>query len=146
MCEIDGTLRFFQRRFSRRPRRFRRIPFDALGEASTRGRRGPGPRRTKGAKTMRFMVIVKGGEETEGGALPDEATLAAMTKYNEELAKAGVLLDLAGLQPTSKGARVTFSQSKPTVTDGPFAEAKELIAGYWLIDVRSKDEAIEWVK
>jgi hypothetical protein len=95
---------------------------------------------------MRFLLMVKGSEETEGGALPDDATLTAMTKFNEELAKAGVLLDLSGLKPTSEGARVDFSKGKPKVTDGPFAEAKEVVAGYWLIDVSSKAEAIEWVK
>jgi len=95
---------------------------------------------------MRFLVIVKANEESEAGAIPDEAMLAVMGKYNEELAKAGVLLDLSGLQPTSKGARVAFSGTKRTVIDGPFTEAKELVAGYWLIQVKSKAEAIEWVK
>jgi hypothetical protein len=95
---------------------------------------------------MRFMMIVKSNKESEAGALPDEKMLAAMGKYNEELMKAGALLDLAGLQPTSKGARVTFSQRKPKVTDGPFAEAKELVGGYWLVQMKSKAEAIEWAK
>jgi hypothetical protein len=95
---------------------------------------------------MRFLVMVKATEESEAGAMPDENSLAAMGRYNEELAKAGALLDGAGLHPTSKGARVTFSGGKPTVTDGPFAEAKELVAGYWLIQVKSKDEAVEWIK
>ena len=95
---------------------------------------------------MRFMVIVKGNEVTEAGTLPDEQMLSEMTKYNEELAKAGVLLDLSGLKPTSEGARVKFDGSKRTVVDGPFTEAKEIVAGYWLIQTRSKDEAIEWVK
>ena len=95
---------------------------------------------------MRFMVLVKSNEEAEAGVMPSEEILAEMMKYNEELARAGVMLDGSGLQPTSKGARVAFSGGKPTVTDGPFTEAKELIAGYWLIQVRSKEEAVEWVK
>jgi hypothetical protein len=92
------------------------------------------------------MVLVKATEESEAGVLPDEEALAAMGQYNEELAKAGVMLDGAGLQPSSKGARVRFSGGKRTVIDGPFTEAKELIAGYWVIQVKSKEEAIEWVK
>jgi hypothetical protein len=95
---------------------------------------------------MRFMVIVKATEESEAGVLPDEKLLAEMGRYNEELVKAGVMLAGEGLHPSSKGARVRFSGDKRTVVDGPFAETKELIAGYWLIQVRSKEEAIEWVK
>ena len=95
---------------------------------------------------MRFMMIVKANKDTEAGVMPDEKLLAAMMKYNEELAKAGALLDLSGLQPSSKGARIKFSGGKRTVIDGPFAETKELIAGYWLIQVKSKEEAIEWAK
>jgi hypothetical protein len=95
---------------------------------------------------MRFMMIVKGNKETEAGVMPSEELLAAMTKYNEELAKAGVLLDLAGLQPTSKGARIRFSGGKRTVIDGPFTEAKEIIAGYWVIQVKSRAEALEWAR
>jgi hypothetical protein len=95
---------------------------------------------------MRFMVIVKADKNSEAGALPTERLLAEMGKYNEELAKAGVLLAAEGLQPSSKGARVRFSGSKRTVIDGPFSETKELIAGFWLIQVKSKEEAIEWVK
>jgi len=95
---------------------------------------------------MRFMVIVKADKTSEAGALPDEKLLADMTKYNEELVKAGVLLAAEGLQPSSKGARVRFSGNKRTVVDGPFAETKELIAGFWLFQVKSKEEAIEWVK
>jgi len=96
---------------------------------------------------MRFMMIVKANQESEAGAMPDEKALAAMGKYNEELAKAGVLLDLAGLTPTSHGARIRFSGGgKRAVIDGPFTEAKELVAGYWLIQVKSRDEAIEWAK
>ena len=96
---------------------------------------------------MRFMVIVKANKDSEAGVLPDQKTLAAMGKYNEELVKAGVMLAGEGLQASSKGARVKFSPGgKPTVIDGPFTELKELIAGFWLIDVKSKEEAIEWVK
>ena len=95
---------------------------------------------------MRFMILVKADKNSEAGVLPDEKLLAAMMKYNEELAKAGVLLAADGLQPSSKGARVKFSGDKRTVIDGPFAETKELIAGFWLWQVKSKEEAIEWVK
>jgi hypothetical protein len=95
---------------------------------------------------MRFMVIVKADKNSEAGVLPDEKLLAEMGKYNEELVKAGVLLAAEGLQPSSKGARVKFSGAKRTVIDGPFTETKELIAGFWLIQVKSKEEAIEWVK
>jgi hypothetical protein len=92
------------------------------------------------------MVMVKANKDSEAGVMPEQKLLAAMGKYNEELVKAGVLLAAEGLHPSSKGARVKFSGDKRTVTDGPFTEAKELIAGFWLIDVKSKDEAIEWVK
>ncbi|HVT14903.1 MAG TPA: YciI family protein [Thermoanaerobaculia bacterium] len=95
---------------------------------------------------MRFMILVKADKNTEAGVLPSEKLLAEMGKYNEELVKAGVLLAAEGLQPSSKGARVKFSGAQRTVTDGPFTEAKELIAGFWLIQVKSKEEAIEWVK
>ena len=95
---------------------------------------------------MRFMILVKATKNSEAGVLPDEKLLTAMGKYNEELAKAGVLLAAEGLQPSSKGARVKFSGDKRTVIDGPFAETKELIAGFWLWRVKSKAEAIEWVK
>ena len=95
---------------------------------------------------MRFMVMVKANKDSEAGVLPDEKLLAEMGKYNEELVKAGVLLAAEGLQPSSKGARVRFSGTKRTVIDGPFSETKELIAGFWLIQVKSKEEAIEWVK
>jgi hypothetical protein len=95
---------------------------------------------------MRFMVIVKADKSSEAGILPDQNLLAEMGKYNEELVKAGVLLAGEGLHPSSKGARVRFSGSKRTVIEGPFSETKELIAGFWLIQVKSKDEAIEWVK
>jgi hypothetical protein len=95
---------------------------------------------------MRFMVMVKADKNTEAGALPDEKLLTEMGKFNEELAKAGVLLAGEGLHPSSKGVRVHFSGAKRTVIDGPFAETKELVAGYWLWKVKSKEEAIEWVK
>ncbi len=95
---------------------------------------------------MRVMVLIKGNEESEAGVLPDAKFLAEMTKYNEELVKAGVMLAGEGLQPSSKGKRVKFSGGKTTVVDGPFTEAKELIAGFWLWQVRSMEEAVEWVK
>ena len=95
---------------------------------------------------MRFMLIRKADKDTEAGALPSEELLTAMLKYNEELVRAGVMLQGEGLQASSKGARVKFSGGKPTVIDGPFTEAKELIAGFTMIQVRSKEEAIEWVK
>jgi hypothetical protein len=95
---------------------------------------------------MRFMVMIKANEDTEAGVLPSEELLTEMGKYNEELVKAGVLLAGEGLQPSSKGARVRFSGAERTVIDGPFTETKELIAGFWLIQVTSKEEAIEWVK
>src|SRR6516164_7517803 len=95
---------------------------------------------------MRFMVIVKATKNSEAGVLPSEKLLAEMGKFNEDLIKAGVLLAAEGLQASSKGARVRFSGEKRTVIDGPFAETKELIAGFWLWQVKSKEEAIEWVK
>src|SRR5262245_19491365 len=95
---------------------------------------------------MRFMILVKADENSEAAVLPDEKLLTEMGKFNEELLKAGVLIAGEGLQPSSKGARVRFSGEKRTVIDGPFAEAKELIAGFWLWQVGSKEEAIEWVK
>ena len=95
---------------------------------------------------MRFMMIVKATKDSEAGNLPSDKLLSAMGKYNEELQKAGVLLDLTGLHPSSRGARVRFEGKQRTVVDGPFAEAKELIAGYWLIQAKSLAEAIEWAK
>lgn len=95
---------------------------------------------------MRFMVIVKANKDSEAGILPDPKILAEMGKFNEELAKAGVMLAGEGLQASSKGARVRFEGAKRTVIDGPFAETKELIAGFWLWQVKSKEEAIEWLK
>ena len=93
---------------------------------------------------MRFMMLMYPGEQAEAGALPDAKIVGAMMKYNEELAKAGVLLALDGLHPPSMGARVSFAGGKPKVTDGPFTEAKEVIGGYWMIQVKSKEEAVEW--
>ena len=95
---------------------------------------------------MRFMVMVKATKDSEAGVLPDKKLLADMGKFNEELVKAGVMLAGEGLQPSWKGARVRFSGAKRTVIDGPFAETKELVAGFWLWQVKSKEEAIEWVK
>ena len=95
---------------------------------------------------MRFMVLVKGDKNSEAGLMPSREILTAMNKYNEELVKAGVMLAGEGLHPSSKGARVKFDGTKRTVTDGPFTESKELVAGFWLWQVRSKDEAIEWLK
>ena len=95
---------------------------------------------------MRFMVIVKATPESESGALPSGEVLAEMGRYNEELVKAGVMLAGEGLQPSSKGVRVKFNGSKRTVIDGPFTESKELVAGFWLWQCRSKEEAIEWLK
>ena len=95
---------------------------------------------------MRFMVIVKADKDSEAGVLPSKELLAEMGKFNEELAKAGVMLAGEGLHTSSKGARVKFSGNKRTVTDGPFAETKELVAGFWLWKVRSKEEGIEWLK
>ncbi len=95
---------------------------------------------------MRFMVIVKADKDSEAGVLPTRELLAEMGKYNEELAKAGIMLAGEGLQASSKGARVRFNGNKRTVIDGPFAETKELVAGFWLWQVRSKEEAIEWLK
>ena len=95
---------------------------------------------------MRFMVMVKANEQTEGGRGPTAEELAAMGRYNEELIKAGVLLAGEGLRESALGARVTFTDGRPTVTDGPFTEAKELVAGFWVFDVKSKEEAIEWVR
>ena len=95
---------------------------------------------------MRVMMIVKANKDSEAGKMPSEQLLASMQKYNEELVKAGVLVDLAGLHPTSKGVRVRFSGGKQTVIDGPFAETKELIGGYWIIRVNSLEEAIAWAR
>src|SRR2546428_9740456 len=109
-------------------------------------RNPPSNPKPQGDIAMRFMILLKADKTTEAGVLPDEKLLTEMGKYNEELVKAGVLLAAEGLHPSSKGARVRFSGQKRTVVDGPFTEAKELIAGFWLIQVKSKEEAIEWVK
>jgi hypothetical protein len=95
---------------------------------------------------MRFMVIVKASKDSEAGKMPSEEMLSKMAKFNEEMVKAGIMLDGAGLKPTSQGARIRFEGKKRTVIDGPFAETKELIAGYWIIQVKNKAEAIEWMK
>lgn len=95
---------------------------------------------------MRFMLLVKASQESEAGVLPSRELMGAMAEFNQEMLKAGVLLAGEGLQPSSKGARVRFSGGRTTVIDGPFTETKELIAGYWLIQVRSREEAIEWVR
>jgi len=95
---------------------------------------------------MRFMIIVKGNTDTEAGKMPPESLFAEMASYHEELAKAGVLLDASGLQPTSKGFRIKYSSGKRKVIDGPFTESKELIAGYTLIQVKTREEAMEWAK
>ena len=95
---------------------------------------------------MRFMIIVKASKESEAGELPSEEVLAEMGKFNEELVQKGIMLAGEGLHPSSKGARVAYSGSKRTVTDGPFTEAKELVAGFWLVQVKSREEAIEWAK
>ena len=95
---------------------------------------------------MRFMLMIKSNRDTEAGLMPSQELLTEMGRFNEEMIKAGVMLAGEGLQPSSKGARVKFSGNRRTVIDGPFAEAKELVAGFWLIEVKSKEEAIEWVK
>jgi len=95
---------------------------------------------------MRFMAIVRANKDSEAGVMPSKELLAAMGKFNEEMVKAGVLLAAEGLKPSSRGARVKFSGNKRTVVDGPFTESKELIAGFWLLQVKSKEEAIEWIK
>ena len=95
---------------------------------------------------MRFMIVVKATKDTEAGKMPEEKMIATMATYHEELVKAGVLLDASGLQPTAKGWRIKYSGGKRTVIDGPFTEAKELVAGYTLIQVKSREEALEWTK
>src|SRR6266853_1628894 len=100
----------------------------------------------EGGTKMRFLILVKASKDSEAGVLPDERLFTEMGQFNEELVKAGVLLAAEGLQPSSKGARVKFSGDKRTVIDGPFAETKELIAGFWIWQVKSREEAIEWVK
>jgi hypothetical protein len=107
---------------------------------------GNQPGREQGDDTMRFMMLVKADASSEAGVLPDEKSLADMAKYNETLIKAGVLLAGEGLHASSSGARVSFRSGKPAVVDGPFSEAKELVAGFWMIQVKSREEAIEWAK
>jgi hypothetical protein len=107
----------------------------------------PAAETLSGEMTMRFMMIVKASKDSEAGKMPSEELIAEMGRYNEQLAKAGILLDAAGLQASSKGARVKFSpDGKKTLVDGPFTESKELIAGYWIIQVKSPEEAREWAK
>jgi hypothetical protein len=106
----------------------------------------PGPKYLTGDLTMRVMVIVKADKDSEAGVMPSRELLTDMGKYNEELVKAGIMLAGEGLHPSSRGKRVRFEGSKRTVTDGPFAESKELIAGFWLWQVKSMDEAVEWLK
>src|SRR5262245_10120352 len=144
-CRPRGARSFFGMLF--RGCRFRRPSFDALTEVGPAGREtgGPGSKHQK-EKNMRFMVIVKANKDSEAGVLPDRKILAEMGKFNEELVKAGVMLAGEGLQPSSKGARVRFDGNKRTVIDGPFAETKELVAGFWLWQCKSKEEAIEWLK
>jgi hypothetical protein len=96
--------------------------------------------------TMRFMMLMYPDKNAEAGAMPDEKAMTAMMKYNEDMTKAGIVLSLDGLHPSAKGARVRFNGGKATVTDGPFTEAKELIGGYWMIQVKSKAEAVEWAR
>jgi hypothetical protein len=120
-----------------RLRRFAVPPFDArIGVTDP----------TRGDTTMRFMIIVRATEETEAGVMPEEDLLASMARYHEELHRAGVLLDGSGLKPSSQGWRIRYSGGERQVVDGPFAETKELIAGYTLIQVRSRDEAMEWAR
>ena len=100
----------------------------------------------EGDFAVRFMMIVKADNRTEAGVMPAQKDIETMGRYNEQLIKAGILVDAAGLQPTSKGARVRYEHGRVAVTDGPFVETKELIAGYWVINVKSRDEAIEWAR
>ena len=95
---------------------------------------------------MRFMIIRKADQDTEAGVMPSEQLLADMMKYNEEMVKAGVMLAGEGLHPSAKGARVKFSNGKPTIVDGPFTETKELVSGYWVLEVSSREEAVEWIR
>jgi hypothetical protein len=119
--------------------RIRASPFDYAAQAHP----NPNP---EGEAAMRFMIIVKANKDSEAGIMPEEKLIAEMATYHEELAKAGALLDASGLQASSKGWRVKYSGAKRTVVDGPFAETKELIAGYTLIQVKSRQEALEWTK
>src|SRR5688572_4749961 len=102
--------------------------------------------RSEGDVTMRFMILVKANKDSEAGVMPSEDLLASMAEYHEQLARAGVLLDANGLQPSAKGWRIKYSGDKRTVVDGPFTETKELVAGYTIIQVKSRDEALEWAR
>jgi hypothetical protein len=135
-------------KIERRTCRFLGWPFDVISRAGKTDKRSEATLEngSEGERTMRFMVIIKATPETEANAMPSTELLEEMTKYNEELVKAGVMLAGEGLHPSSKGARVKFSGNQRTVIDGPFAEAKELVAGYWIWQVKSKEEAIEWAK
>jgi hypothetical protein len=117
------------------------VLFEVWVERTRRAARQP-----YGSTKMRFMIIVKGNKDTEAGMIPEEPLFSDMVAYHEELAKAGVLLDGSGLKPTSRGWRIRYSGGKRAVTDGPFTEAKELIAGYTLIQVKSREEAMEWAR
>jgi hypothetical protein len=125
------------------------VDFDASGstyQQSQGSGPAPEPKPNEEKTAMRFMVMVKATKDSEAGKMPSEELLSAMAKFNEEMVKAGVMLDGNGLQASSKGARVRFSGDKRTVSDGPFTETKELVAGYWILQVKSKAEAIEWIK
>src|ERR1051326_4162723 len=137
-CSTPPLVSLFKK--SLHPCRSSRPPFDVIVEP------GFSSANKKERLQMRFMVMVKATKDSEAGALPDEKLLTDMGKFNEELVKAGVMLAGEGLQPSSQGARVKFSGDKRTVIDGPFTESKELIAGFWLWQCKSKAEAIEWVK
>jgi hypothetical protein len=102
--------------------------------------------KTQGDTTMRFMILVPASRQSEAGVMPPKELIAAMGRFNEEMAKAGVMLAGDGLHPTSKGARIKFLEGKTTVTEAPFPESKEIVAGYWIIQVKSKEEAIEWAR
>src|SRR5258705_1567539 len=130
---------------SRQPCRSCRLTFDVRDREHGSKDVQLQPKR-KGETPMRCMVIVKASKDSEAGILPSTELLTNMGKFNEELVKAGVMLAGEGLQPSSKGKRITFTGAKPTITDGPFAETKELIAGFWLWQVRSMEEAVEWLK
>ena len=130
------------------PCRFDWRSFDVKVEPSFREIHpsGDSPQPKPGVARMRFMMIVKANKDSEAGKMPGEELLSAMGKYNEEQLKAGVLLDLAGLEANSEGARIKFSGEKRTVVDRPFTESRELIAGYWVIQVKLREEALEWAK
>src|SRR5712671_4107050 len=135
-------------RFARSSKRTTSVPSSSPNSGSTKSgcaRRQPRPGR-RGDRIMRFMIVVKATKESEAGVMPHEQMLTDMAKYHEELQKAGVLLDASGLQASAKGWRIKYSGQKRTLVDGPFAETKELIAGYTLIQVKSREEALEWAR